>query len=155
MPFLQDKVMLIYLLTGSIGELSGSIIWSPVEAVKTRVQTGLYDAPGSPENFFFIKEGQKNNFDSWSVGVFRDVPHGAILIATFELKKTLIVNSPIDINVNTLLAEALIGSLGGGLGELIITPNNVVTTEIITGIESGEEMQLPLDVLAQVWNEGV
>jgi len=68
--------------------------------------------------------------------------------------KKKIVKSPIDINVNTLLAEALIGSLGGGLGALISTPSNVVTTEIITGIESGEEMTLPLDVLAQVWNEG-
>jgi len=48
----------------------------------------------------------------------------------------------------------LIGGLGGGLGALINTPINVVTTEIITGIESGEETPLPLDVLTQVWNEG-
>jgi len=29
----------------------------------------------------------------------------------------------------------------------------VVTTEIITGIESEEKTPLPLDVLAQLWNE--
>ena len=83
-PFLEGKVLLIYLLVGSINELSGSVVWSPVEAAKDSVQAGLYDAPGSPEIFFFIKEVQKNNFDAWLAGVFRDVPHGAILIATFE-----------------------------------------------------------------------
>jgi len=153
-PFLQGKVLLIYLLAGSIGELAGSVVRSPAEAVKTRVQAGLYDAPGAFENVFFTKEGRKNTFVAWSAGVFRDVPHGAILIATFELTKTLIVESPVDIDVNTLLSEALIGGLGGGLGALISTPSDVVTTKIITGIESGEETPSPLDVLAEVWNEG-
>jgi len=82
-PFLQGKVLLIYLLAGSIDELVGSVVQSLAEAVKTRVQAGLYDAPGSFENVFFTKEGRKNNFIAWSAGVFCDVPHGAILIATF------------------------------------------------------------------------
>ena len=85
--FLQGKVMLIYLLAGSVGELAGSVVRSPAEAVKTCVQAGLYDAPSSFENLFFTKEGRKNNFIAWSTGVSRDVTHGAILIATFELKK--------------------------------------------------------------------
>jgi len=152
-PFLQGKVLLIYLLAGSIGELAGSVVRSPAEAVKTRVQAGLFDAPGAFENVFFTEEGRKNTFFAWSAGVFRDVPHGAILIATFELTKTFIVESSVDIDVNTLLAEALLGGLGGGLGAFISTPSDVVTTKIITGIESGGETPSPLDVLGEVWNE--
>lgn len=154
LPFLEGKVLLIYLLAGSIGELAGSVVRSPAEAVKTRVQAGLYDAPGAVENVFFTDEGRKNTFSAWSAGVFRDVPHGAVLIATFELTKTLIVESPYDIDVNTLLAEALIGGLGGGLGALISTPSDVVTTKIITSIESGGDAPSPLDILSETWNEG-
>jgi len=153
-PFLQGNVLLIYLLAGSIGELAGSIVRSPAEAVKTRVQAGIYNVPDAVENVFFTPEGRKNTFLAWSAGVFRDVPHGAVLIATFEVTKTLIVDSPIDIDVNTLLSEALLGGLGGGLGAFISTPSDVVTTKIITSIEDGGEPPLPQDTLAEVWNEG-
>jgi len=153
-PFLQGNVLLIYLLAGSIGELAGSVVRSPAEAVKTRVQTGLYDVSGAVENVFFTAEGRKNTLLAWSAGVFRDVPHGAILIATFELTKTLIVDSSIDIDVNTLLSEAFLGGFGGGLGAFISTPSDVVTTKIITSIEDGGEPPLPQDTLAEVWNTG-
>jgi len=153
-PFLQGNVLLIYLLAGSIGELAGSVVRSPAEAVKTRVQAGLYDVGGAIENVFFTPEGRKNTLLAWSAGVFRDVPHGAVLIATFELTKTLIVDSSIDIDVNTLLSEALLGGFGGGLGAFISTPSDVVTTKIITSIEDGGEPLLPQDTLAEVWNAG-
>jgi len=153
-PLLQGNVLLIYLLAGSIGELAGSVVRSPAEAVKTRVQAGLYSASGAVENVFFTDEGRKNTFSAWSAGVFRDVPHGAILIATFELTKTLIIESSFDVDVNTLLAEAALGGFGGGLGAFVSTPSDVVTTKIITSIEDGGEAPSPLDTLAEVWNEG-
>jgi len=62
LPFLQGKVLLMYLLVGAIGELPGSVVWFPAKAVRTRVQVGLYDASGAFDNGFFTKEGQKKNF---------------------------------------------------------------------------------------------
>jgi len=153
-PYIQDNVLLVYLLAGSFGELTGSFCRSPAEAVKTRVQAGLFDVPGAFENVFFTEEGRKNTFVAWSAGLFRDVPHGAILITVFELTKALIVDSSIDVDVNTLLAEALLGGLGGGLGAFISTPSDVITTKIITGVEDGGDPPSPIDVLAEVWNEG-
>merc|ERR1719491_2008188 len=64
-PFLQGNVLLIYLLAGSIGELAGSIVRSPAEAVKTRVQTGLYDVSGAVENVFLTGDGRRNTFFAW------------------------------------------------------------------------------------------
>eukprot|EP00978_Attheya_sp_CCMP212_P012865 scaffold32130_cov47-Attheya_sp.AAC.1 len=151
--FLQDHVLLVYLLAGSIGEFVGSIVRSPAEAIKTRVQAGLFDVPGALQNVFLTEEGRKNTLYAWSAGVFRDVPHGAILIAIFELSKALIVDSSFDIDVNTLLAEAVLGGFGGGLGAFLTTPSDMVTTKIITSIEDGGEPLLPQETLAQVWNE--
>jgi solute carrier family 25 S-adenosylmethionine transporter 26 len=151
--FLQDHVLLIYLLAGSIGEFVGSIVRSPAEAIKTRVQAGLFDVPGALKNVFLTEEGRKNTLYAWSAGVFRDVPHGAILIALFELSKALIVDSSFDIDVNTLLAEAVLGGFGGGLGAFLTTPSDMITTKIITSIEDGGEPLLPQETLAQVWND--
>mmetsp|Transcript_26577 Transcript_26577/g.39328 ORF Transcript_26577/g.39328 Transcript_26577/m.39328 type:complete len:564 (-) Transcript_26577:265-1956(-) len=153
-PYLEGKVLLIYLLAGSAGEVCGSFFRAPAEAVKTRIQAGLFDAPGALQNVFLDPEGRKNTINAWSASLFRDVPHGAILIATFELTKALIVDSSVDVDVNTLLAEAVLGGLGGGLGGFVSTPSDVVVTTLITSIEDGGEPLQPLDAVAQVWKEG-
>merc|ERR1712127_1032705 len=103
---------------------------------------------------FLTKEGRENTFLAWSAGVFRDVPHGAVLITIFELSKTFIVDSDIDIDVNTLLSEAFLGALGGGMGALISTPSDVVTTTIMTNAEDGKVPPNPLAVLQDLWSEG-
>jgi len=47
--------------------------------------------------------------------------------------KIYILNSPdIDIDVGTLQAEAALGAIGGGIGALVTTPMDVLTTLIIT-----------------------
>lgn len=152
-PFFQQQILLTYLISGSVGELVGSVVRSPAEAIKTRVQAGLFDVPGAVNNVLFTSEGRKNTLAAWGAGVFRDVPHGAVLLATFELTKTFIVDSPIDIDVNSLQAEALLGALGGGLGALISTPFDVVTTKIIVSIEEGGDPPTALEVISETWNE--
>lgn len=153
-PGIQDNALLVYLLAGSIGELVGSVVRSPSEAIKVRVQTGMFDVPGAVKNVFLTKEGRANTFLAWSAGVFRDVPHGAVLIAIFELSKTYIVDSSIDIDVNTLLSEAVLGAIGGGVGAFISTPSDVVTTTIITSAENGKEPPNALEVLKDLWSDG-
>ena len=152
-PFFQEHILLNYLLAGSIGELVGSMSRSPAEAIKTRVQTGMYDVPGAIDHVFFTDEGRKNTFSAWFAGVFRDIPHGSIQIAVFEFSKILIVNSALDVDVNTLFSEALLGGFGGAIGAFVSTPSDVVTTRIITSLEDGGEPLSAQETLAQIWNE--
>jgi hypothetical protein len=154
LPFFQEHILLNYLLAGSIGELVGSMSRSPAEAVKIRVQTGLFDVKGAINNVFFTEEGRKNTFAAWDAGVFRDIPHGSIQIAAFEFSKILIVNSAANIDVNTLLSEAMLGGFGGALGAFISTPSDVVTTKIIMNIEDGGDLvQSPMEIVSQLWND--
>lgn len=43
-----------------------------------------------------------------------------------------ILNSGASWDVSSLQAEAVLGALGGGIGALLTTPTDVVTTRIIT-----------------------
>lgn len=154
-PFLADNALLLYLLAGSVGEFVGSFVRSPFEAIKVRVQTGLFDMRDAVEDVFLTDSGRRNTLNAWSAGVFRDVPHGAVLLAVFELSKTYIVNSDLDVDVNTLLAEALLGGLGGGLGAALVTPIDVLTTKIITESRQNENADPPnkIEVLRELWEE--
>jgi len=152
-PFFQEHILLNYILAGSIGEFIGSMTRSPAEAIKTRIQTGEYNLQEALAKVFLTPEGRKNTFDAWCTGLFRDIPHGSTQIAVFEFSKILIVNSAADIDVNTLLSEAVLGGLGGGLGGLLSTPSDVVVVNVMTSMNDGGGEKSPKDILAKVWNE--
>lgn len=148
--FFEEFPLLAYLLSGALGELIGSMIRAPAEAVKTRNQTGN-TLTGSLKAVFVEPEGRKNTVKAWSSSLFRDVPAGAIQIAIFEVTKTAIINNPtIDFDVNTLFSEAVLGGLGGGIGAFLTTPSDVMTTKIISSAKSDMALK---DVFAQVMKE--
>merc|ERR1711871_466617 len=62
--------------------------------------------------------------------------------ALFETIKSFVINSrDLDFDVNTLIAEALFGSMGGAVGALISTPGDIVTIQMMASLESqGEEV---------------
>ncbi len=129
-----DNPLFAYLLSGALGELFGSMVRAPAEAVKTRVQTDKQPISAAIRTALLTSEGRRNTFAAWSSSLMRDVPAGAIQIAIFELAKVFIVQNPnIDFDVNTLLSEAALGALGGGIGAFLTTPSDVVTTRIISG----------------------
>ena len=79
------------------------------------------------------EEGRARTARSWVGAFIRDVPFGGLQIAIFEGVKTFIVSSPdIDLDVNTLTAEVLIGSLGGLIGALVTVPGDVIITKVTT-----------------------
>ena len=136
--------------TSISSQFIGSTIRAPAEAVKTRVQTG-FDIKSAVNKVFLDDEGRANTFRAWSSSLFRDVPHGAVQIAIFEVSKTAIINNPnIDFDVNTLLSEALLGALGGGIGGFLTTPADKVTTRIIS---NSLEKLTPADVVKRVLKE--
>ena len=61
---------------------------------------------------------------------------GAIQLALFETVKSFVINSrDLDFDVNTLLAEAVFGSIGGAVGALISTPGDIITIQLMAGLE--------------------
>lgn len=127
-------LLFVYLLAGAAGEMVGSVVRAPAEAVKTLVQSKAADsALEAAQRVLGTPEGRQNALRAWSASVTRDVPFGAIQLAVFELVKSGILNNPnIDFDSSTLSSEAIIGAFAGGCGAIITSPADVITTRIIT-----------------------
>mmetsp|Transcript_35862 Transcript_35862/g.78574 ORF Transcript_35862/g.78574 Transcript_35862/m.78574 type:complete len:546 (-) Transcript_35862:152-1789(-) len=149
-PFFTDHKLIMYLLAGAIGEFVGSVVRAPAEAVKTRVQAGGSTLGEAIQTVFLTKEGRLNTFRAWSSSLFRDVPAGAVQIAIFEALKLFLITTPyINVDIDNLFSESLLGGIGGGIGAFLTTPSDRVTTMII----SSEDEISALDGAKQIWND--
>ncbi|KAL7538514.1 hypothetical protein ACHAXR_009641 [Thalassiosira sp. AJA248-18] len=142
-----QSVLMVYLISGAAGEMVGSIIRAPAEAIKSTVQSGISgSAVEAAVQVFGTAESRANIVRAWSSSIWRDVPFGAIQLAIFELIKAYILNNEaIDFDSSTLLAEAVIGAFAGGVGAFLTNPFDIITTRIITQEVDGESE--PLGVL--------
>ena len=157
MPQLPQNVLLVYLISGAAGEMCGSIIRAPAEAIKSTVQSGISSsAVDAATKLFGSPESRTNVVRAWSASIWRDVPFGAIQLAIFELTKTYILNNPdIDFDSSTLLAEACIGAFAGGWGALLTNPFDIITTRIITQEVEGDNKPLGVIEMGQkLYEEG-
>lgn len=159
--FGPQYVLLVYLLAGASGEMVGSVIRAPAEAIKTTIQSGMVkSASEAAAQVFGTQESRANIVRAWQASVWRDVPFGAIQLAIFELIKAYILNNAdIDFDSSTLLSEALIGAFAGGVGAFLTNPFDIITTRIITQTveEDKEGNAQPLGVVdmgKQVYEEG-
>jgi hypothetical protein len=135
-PTFAQTPLLVYLLAGAAGETVGSVIRAPAEAIKSRVQSGVDASTAEAvQNVLVDAKGRANVAKAWSASLWRDVPFGGIQLAIFEGLKSYIINSPqsfLDIDVNSLASEVVLGVLGGGIGALLTVPMDVVTIRILT-----------------------
>ena len=130
---LADSPVVCYLIAGAVGELIGSVLRVPAEAVKSTQQSkseiSLQEALALN---FSTKEGRDNCVEAWTVAVTRDVPFGAIQIALFEALKIYLAgmaNPPFD--GDSFLGEAVLGAIGGGVGAFISAPMDGVVVRLI------------------------
>jgi len=146
-PLLAASPLLVYLLAGALGEIFGSMLRAPAEAIKSRCQSGS-DAStiASFNSVLGNAEGRQNVARAWRSSLFRDVPFGAIQLAVFEGLKSYLISSPdqfgsalSNIDVDTLYAEAILGATGGFIGSLLTVPPDVVTVRILTQKVGAEE----------------
>ena len=150
-PFFAENKIIMYLLAGAIGEVAGSIVRAPAEAVKTRAQSGDITLGEALRVVFLTQKGRENTYKAWSSSIFRDVPAGGIQIAIFEALKIFLIDAPyIDVNPDTLLSECLLGGIGGATGTYVTTPFDRITTMIIS---SGEEDLSMMDAAKKIWSE--
>merc|ERR1719162_1998251 len=58
--------ILIYLISGALGETLGSVVRAPAEALKTRMQTGQNSSLGeSIQNVLLDEKGRENVVTAW------------------------------------------------------------------------------------------
>jgi len=135
MPAFAQTPLIVYLISGALGECVGSVVRAPAEAIKSRVQSGLDSSTAdSFKSVVGNPEGRANIVRAWSASLWRDVPFGGIQLAIFESLKSYIIASPATANfdVNSLMAEVLLGATGGAIGSLVTVPMDVITIRIIT-----------------------
>jgi hypothetical protein len=150
-PFFTDHKLIMYLLAGALGEVAGSIVRAPAEAVKTRVQSGDITLGDALKTVFLTKKGRENTYRAWSSSIFRDVPAGAIQIAIFEALKLYLIDAPyVSINPDTLLSECILGGIGGATGTYVTTPFDRITTMIIS---SGDEDLSMVGAAQRIWSQ--
>ena len=129
----RDSPVACYLVAGAVGELVGSFLRVPAEAVKSTQQSnaGITLADALRVNFA-TPEGRAGCARAWTAAVVRDVPFGAIQIALFEAMKIYLSGSahPI-IDGDSALGEAVLGAVGGGVGAFVSAPADVVVTRLI------------------------
>ena len=137
---LKDSPVACYLIAGAVGELIGSVLRVPAEAVKSTQQSkedvSLSDAIALN---FATAEGRANCVEAWTAAVTRDVPFGAIQIALFEALKIYLsgmANPPFD--GDSFLGEAILGAFGGGVGAFVSAPMDVVVVRLIKQQASGD-----------------
>ena len=154
---LKDSPVVCYLIAGAVGELIGSVLRVPAEAVKSTQQSkediSLSDAMALN---FATAEGRANCVEAWTVAVTRDVPFGAIQIALFEaLKIYLSGMSDPPFDSDSFLGEAILGAFGGGVGAFISAPMDVVVVRLIKQQAAGEAEKLGAVGMAKlVYEEG-
>lgn len=156
---LRSSPVTCYLLAGAFGELAGSVLRVPAEAVKSTQQSDasltLRDAL---EVNFATAEGRANCVGAWRAAVTRDVPFGAAQIAIFEgLKVTLAGMAHPPLDGDSFLGEAILGAVGGGVGALISAPADVVVTRLIkqqSAADAGETRLSATEMAARIRHEG-
>jgi len=158
-PTFAPYPLLVYLLSGALGEVLASFISAPTEEFKARRQSGV-DA--SPSEFFervvLDEKGRRTLVNAWVAILFRDVPMGAIQLTIFEGLKNYFENSPLpylNLDVDSVLAEVLFGTIGGAIGAVLTTPGDVIATRIETqAIETCDNPVGFFNMSKQVLQEG-
>lgn len=158
-----------YLAAGAVGECVGSVVRVPAEAIKsTRQADGSVTVAGAVAEHFRDGRGRDNLVRAWSVAIVRDVPFGAVQIALFEALKSYLgglEHPPLGLDGGSFVGEAVLGSLGGGIGAFISAPADVVVTRLIeqrgetdgpTAMETIDDLDDlgPVDMARAIYAEG-
>jgi hypothetical protein len=154
---LRDSPVACYLIAGAVGELIGSVLRVPAEAVKSTQQSKEDISLSEAMSLNFgTAEGRANCVAAWTVAVTRDVPFGAIQIALFEALKIYlsgVADPPFD--GDSFVGEAILGAFGGGVGAFISAPMDVVVVRLIKQQAAGEAEKLGAVGMAKlVYEEG-
>lgn len=106
-PYYGETAMANYVISGAVAEIVSSVIWTPMEVVKGRMQ--ILDSAGPSStmalvNRIYHKEGIRGFFRGYVMGVVTFLPHSVVWWASYEHCKEYISKTRKDQSSNELTA---------------------------------------------------
>uniref|UniRef100_A0A8D2KSY7 Mitochondrial glutathione transporter SLC25A40 n=1 Tax=Varanus komodoensis TaxID=61221 RepID=A0A8D2KSY7_VARKO len=123
----------IPLIAGGIARLFSATIISPVEMIRTRIQSQrlTYKELGACIRSNVAKNGWLSLWKGWGPTVLRDVPFSALYWWNYEYFKTLLCKKS-DVHEPTILITFSSGAAAGSIAALLTLPFDVVKTHTQT-----------------------
>lgn len=137
----------VWLVAGLTADVSGALIWTPMDIIKQRMQLQKYntnqtDGANKPNSLSIVKEiiktnGFKGMFRGMGAGIATFAPFVMIYFSLYERLKILAATkyyadgrSPLELPIHTCL---IIAAFAGGLSSIATCPFDVVKTRMQTG----------------------
>lgn len=150
--FPDQNVVLVYVLSAVLGDITGSGWLCPSEVVKQQVQGNIYPGTNEAIQGIWKKKGLGGFYQGYVSAISRDVPFRAIQLTTFELTKHIyaLYNSREIMNLDPLEA-AVCGAIAGSLAAAITAPLDRTKTLFMTRDDSESERNV-YSCLVNIYN---
>lgn len=139
---------LIYALSATLGDITGSGWLCPFEVMKQQVQGGMYGGVTDAIKGIWSKEGFRGFYRGYSGGLARDVPFRVAQLTTFEAAKNLYLRTKRNNRISSAnkskksleedevalspLEAAICGAAAGSFSAAITNPLDRIKTIMMT-----------------------
>lgn len=149
---LPDSLSSVAHLTGAVaGSITASLVRTPAEIIKQRLQCGQYKSPVSAIRGTYRAAGISGFYRGVVPMLLRDLPFNAVEFVAYEQFKLLYLKLKEDNSAELTPREsAILGALSGATTGVLTTPLDVVKTRLML-----EESSLTVgSVVRTLWQEG-
>lgn len=125
--------LLVFVISGALGDALGSIVRVPAEIVNKRLQLGVNDDVMSAlRDSFLSTEGRRASFVAWQAVLWRDVPYGGMQIGLYEFIKQYVALHPgfAGLHDSGLFSDIITGAVAGMVAAVLTTPMDVLVTRL-------------------------
>lgn len=127
--------MSVFFVAAVAGDLVGSLVLTPGEQIKQRVQGGQYKDPMQAALAIAKNKGWRGFYQGYGSLVARDLPFRAIQLPLYETFKSLYANQRLRGNVDAIgpPQAAFLGACAGMIAAAATNPVDVIKTQMMTG----------------------
>eukprot|EP00292_Cryptomonas_paramecium_P000911 CAMPEP_0113665644 /NCGR_PEP_ID=MMETSP0038_2-20120614/2419_1 /TAXON_ID=2898 /ORGANISM="Cryptomonas paramecium" /LENGTH=241 /DNA_ID=CAMNT_0000581019 /DNA_START=146 /DNA_END=867 /DNA_ORIENTATION=- /assembly_acc=CAM_ASM_000170 len=128
--FPDQPKMLLFFFSAAAGDLAGSLVLTPGEVVKQKVQAGAFKSVGEAIKGILQEKGPRGFYQGYSGLVARDLPFRAIQLPLYEALKQAFANRFCDGSLELISppSAALLGASAGMVAAAATTPVDVIKT---------------------------
>lgn len=149
-PYLGESAFCNYVISGAAAEIASSVIWTPMEVVKGRMQ--ILESSG--RNTFWLmkdiykKEGVKGFFRGYWMGIAVFLPHSVIWWTSYEVTKGYVGRDSPDGNLSALqygfssAVAATTAATGANFFDVVKTRQQLAVADEISKIRPDDQQSV-------------